>query len=160
MKRVVPTGARTPSALSISLVTLGCAQLTGREGRRWTWRHQIIVYLKLFSISLDFESCFSCQILSINIYFLPGSALGCKQKVKISRMNLFLHFLPPPQRADPEPGGCAAQPSCGCGDGGPLNSAFPSLFLQSQKQLRPSNPTTSFSSLVQLLPREVTDSWL
>lgn len=70
----------------------------------------MVVYLKLRRVALDFESCFSDQIVSINIYSLPGRALDRKQKVKISKMNLFLHFSSSTPKPDPEPGGCAAQP--------------------------------------------------
>lgn len=48
------------------------------------------MYLNYFITTLDLESCISCQILSIDIHFLPDRPVGREQKVKHSRMNLFL----------------------------------------------------------------------
>ena len=73
--------AWTALTLNISLVTLSCFQFTNKAEWKQTWRSQIFVHLKSFVVSLDFESYFSCQIVSLNIYSLSDGAPDRGRKV-------------------------------------------------------------------------------
>lgn len=75
----------TAWALNLSLAISSRLQFPNSEARNQTWRRQI-VYWNLLIVSLDSGSCFSCQIVSVNIY-----SLRQKAERYISRMNLFLH---------------------------------------------------------------------
>lgn len=61
----------TAWALNLSLATSSRLQFPNSEERNQTWRRQI-VYWNLLIVSLDSGSCFSCQIVSVNIYSLAG----------------------------------------------------------------------------------------
>lgn len=100
------------------------SSLTMRRGARHREVRFLYIGNRLSFHSIS-ESCFSCQIVSVNIYSLLGRAVGKEQKINVSGMNLFLHFSSStPNISESEPGG-----RCYCNDWpqwGSLNSASPS----------------------------------